>query len=105
MRARRLKPLGSPRTASIVTSPRILWKRWIGDRRPTIIFSAKFLALLAGFNAVTHVPFCQLALPAYLNTTAFLGNRLAHLLGESSQVTDSTIWSTQFAITISPDCS
>ncbi|MDR3404256.1 MAG: archaeosortase/exosortase family protein [Chthoniobacter sp.] len=100
-----------PRKAAAVSPasrrPRLRdrWLGWISSRRVVLLFAAKFVAFLAVLHVLALAPWFDRSLPAYLHAVACGANWLAHLAGETSEVTGSTLRAPAFGVTVAPECS
>ena len=82
-----------------------LWRSWYQSKAPLFQFCLKFCGLLALFYALSLLPICQRLLAASLTGHARLASAILDRLGENTRVTDATIWSGKYAITVLPTCS
>ena len=80
-------------------------RTWYERKRPVLWFCGKFGFLTFLYYIVSMLPFFRSALNGYLTATARISNGILHALGENSQLTETTIWSSNHAITVLPSCS
>jgi len=94
------------RTGPVVSpgSLRARWTSWYANAGPVWRFGLKFGALMILFYILVLTPFCDRLLYAYLGASAWLANGLLNGLGQATQVSDITIRSAQFAITVRRGC-
>src|SRR5579871_1343917 len=86
-------------------SARLRWQSWYQSKAPLFQFCLKFCGLLAVFYALAFLPVCQRVLSATLTEHARLASAILDRMGENTKVTDATIWSGKYAITVLPACS
>ena len=77
---------------------------WLVRKGPVLQVAMKFVFLMVLYYALTLLPFYDRALDDFVNQNARLASILLNWLGEQSHVYDSTVWSSQFAITIQRAC-
>ena len=81
------------------------WRTLYESKSPAFWFCVKFCLLILLYYSVSITHLLDSAVSGYLIATARISNAILHLLGENSQVTASTIWSSKHAITVLPLCS
>ncbi len=79
-------------------------RSWLADKAPVLVFGLKFAALMVLFYAVSMTQIFDRALYAYLAANAWLSNAILNGLGQASRVSDITIRSARFAITVRRGC-
>ena len=77
---------------------------WLTRKGPVLRVAMKFIVLMVLYYGVTLMPFYDRAVDDYVGQNARLASVLLNWIGEQSHVYDSTIWSSQFAITIQRAC-
>jgi exosortase/archaeosortase family protein len=77
---------------------------WYAERSPVWRFGLKFGALMALFYILVLTPFCDRLFYSYLAANAWLASGILNLLGENSHVSEITIRSARFAITVRRGC-
>jgi len=85
-------------------SLKTLGKLWIADKAPLFRFALKFCGVMVLFYLLSPVPLCHEILSASVSGTAQLSSAILNGIGESTHVTDGTIWSAKYAITVLPAC-
>ncbi|HEY3900142.1 MAG TPA: archaeosortase/exosortase family protein [Chthoniobacter sp.] len=96
---RKAPPKAPPRSAKQI------WKSWYESKAPLVQFCLKFCGLLIFFYTLSFLPVYHRILDATLTINARLASALLDRLGENTQVTNATIWSMKYAITVLPACS
>jgi len=86
-------------------SLKLLWHAWYEAKAPLFRFCVKFCALLIFFYGLSFLPICQRILAASLTENARVASAILNQFGENTKVTNSTIWSGKYAITVLPACS
>jgi len=81
-----------------------LWRSWLARKGPVFSVAAKFAALMALYYVFSLLPISDRALNGLVTGTARLANCLLNLLGEKSQLTEATLSSGLFAITVLKAC-
>ena len=85
--------------------PARTWSSWYESKAPLVQFCLKFCGLLVFFYALSFLPIYQRILDAVLIVHARIASAVLDHLGENTHVTNSTIWSMKYAITVLPTCS
>jgi len=80
------------------------WNSFYGDRGPIWKFGLKFGALMGLYYLLVLTPVCERILYAYLQANASLASVILNWLGQNSQVTEITIRTARFAITVRRGC-
>jgi exosortase H (IPTLxxWG-CTERM-specific) len=80
------------------------WFSWYANTGSVWRFGLKFGALMVVFYILILTPFCDRLLYTYLGANAWLANGLLNWLGQATYVSDITIRSAQFAITVRRGC-
>ena len=80
------------------------WSLWYANTGPIWRFGLKFGGLMALYYVVVLTPFCDGLLYAYLGVNAWLANGILNWLGQDSRVSEITIRSARFAITVRRGC-
>lgn len=83
---------------------RAKWAGWAKSRGPIWWFGLKFVALMAMYYVLVLTPVCDQAFYVYLRANAWLANVILNWLGQDSHVSEITISSTRFAITVRRGC-
>jgi exosortase H (IPTLxxWG-CTERM-specific) len=96
---RKVLPKAPPRSAKEI------WRSWYQSKAPLVQFCLKFCGLLLVFYALSFLPIYQRILHATLALNARVAGALLAHLGENTNVTNSTIWSMKYAVTVEPACS
>jgi exosortase H (IPTLxxWG-CTERM-specific) len=96
---RKALPKAPPRSA------KQLWNSWYESKAPMLQFCLKFCGLLLLFYALSFLPIYQRILHATLALNARVAGAVLAHLGENTSVTNSTIWSMKYAVTVEPACS
>jgi exosortase/archaeosortase family protein len=86
-------------------SPGFSWRLWYEGKLPLVRFCLKFLGLIVLLYLLALAPVSQRILAALLAGNAHLASASLNRLGEDTQVTNTTIWSAKYAITVLPACS
>jgi exosortase/archaeosortase family protein len=79
-------------------------RAWYTSKGPVLKFGLKFGVLMAVYYILALTPVCDRLIYAYLSANAWLGNAILNVLGEHSSVTEITIRSARFAITVRRGC-
>ena len=77
---------------------------WYARISPVWRFALKLSFLMALYYVLVLTPFCERMLYAYLGANASLANGILHWFGEDSQVAETTIRSSHYAITVRRGC-
>ena len=80
------------------------WSAWYANTGPIWRFGLKFGGLMALYYLIVLTPFCDRLLYSYLATNAWLANGILNWLGQDSHVSEITIRSARFAITVRRGC-
>ena len=80
------------------------WSAWYANVGPVWQFGLQFGSLMALYYLLVLTPFCDRLLYTYLGANAWLANGLLNGLGQTTHVTDITIRSARFAITVRRGC-
>ena len=80
------------------------WLAWYVEKRPVLLFGAKFGALMVLLYGVLALPIADRVLYSYLEANAWASNFILNLLRQGTQVTEVTIRSANFAIAIRRGC-
>jgi exosortase/archaeosortase family protein len=78
---------------------------WWREGRPVHVFILKFVGVLLVLHLVTVLPLFDRVLRIYLHGIATVAAALTHCFGEPTIVTDTTMHSPTYAITVAPTCS
>ena len=81
------------------------WRSWYEGKAPVLQFALKFCAFLLLFSLLSLVPIYQRTVSALVIEDAKLSSAILNRMGEGSHVSEGTISSAQFAITVLPMCS
>ncbi|HTQ31260.1 MAG TPA: exosortase H [Opitutaceae bacterium] len=79
-------------------------RSWLVAKGPVLNFGLKFGALMALFYAVSLVPFFDRLLYVYLAANARLSGAILNWFGQASHVSEVTIRSARFAISVRRGC-
>lgn len=80
------------------------WRNWFENKKPVLFFALKFGALIALFYGLLATPFFNRALYAYLEANAWLANGILNALGQHSHLSEITIASPRFSLTVRRGC-
>ncbi len=80
------------------------WAGWYGNVGPVWRFGLKFGGLMGLFYILVLTPFCDRLLYSYLEANAALANGILNWLGQDSHVSEITIRSARYAITVRRGC-
>ena len=80
------------------------WSAWYANTGPVWRFGLKFGALMVLFYSLILTPFFDQLLYSYLATNARVANSILNALGQDCHVTEITIRSARFAITVRRGC-
>jgi len=80
------------------------WTGWATNVGPIWWFGLKFGALMATYYVLVLTPVCDQMFYVYLRANAWLANGILNWLGQDSHVSEITISSVRFAITVRRGC-
>ncbi len=80
------------------------WLSWSANVGPVWRFGLRFAGLMILFYVVVLTPFCDRLLYAYLTANAGIANAILNWLGQDSHVSEITIRSARFAISVRRGC-
>lgn len=80
------------------------WLSWFANVAPVWRFGLRFTGLTMLFYALVLTPFCDRLLYAYLTANAGIANGILNWLGQDSHVSEITIRSARFAISVRRGC-
>jgi exosortase/archaeosortase family protein len=86
-------------------SAKQIWQSWYESKAPVVQFCLKFCGLLVFFYALSFLPIYHRILDTILSANARIASAVLDRLGENTHVTNCTIWSVKYAITVLPACS
>jgi exosortase family protein XrtM len=79
-------------------------RSWLAGKGPILWFGLKFGVLMALFYALLLTPFFDRLLYVYLGINARLASAILNWLGQASHVSEITIRSAKFAVTVRRGC-
>ena len=80
------------------------WGAWYATKKPVFYFALKFVGLIALLYALLATSFFDRALYSYLEANAWLANGILHAMGQDTHLSEITITSSRFAMTIRRGC-
>ncbi len=80
------------------------WEQWVAAKKPIFGFGLKFCALSVLFFALSHLLLRKQPLDAYLAANARLSSGVLNLLGQRNSLSNTTIHSDSFAMTVDAAC-
>ena len=80
------------------------WSEWCAEHGPVWRYGLKFGAMMALFYILVLTPFCDRLLYVYLEVNAWLSHGILYWLGQETQLSENTIRSARFALTIRRGC-
>ena len=83
---------------------RLRWSAWYANTGPVWRFGLKFGALMVIFYALILTPFFDHVLYSYLTVNAWVANGILNVFGQDSHVSEITIRSARYAITVRRGC-
>jgi exosortase H (IPTLxxWG-CTERM-specific) len=86
------------------TSWRTRGRAWLRNKGPVWRFGLKFGMLMGAYYLLVLTPFCDAWLYSYLRANAWLASGMLNLLGQDSHLSEITIRSAHFAITVRRGC-
>ena len=101
MSTRKKKSLSPPPDFSF----RERWRAWYAGKSPALWFCVRFIVLTLIYFAISLTPKFNRLLDGYLAVNARAASSIVNFVGETSHVTEATIWSAEHAITVLPPCS
>ncbi len=79
-------------------------RTWYEDKSPVLRFGLKFCVLTVALYAVTLLPQFAHTVDFFINGSAKVTSAILNGMGESSRVSEGTIYSAYFGLTILPAC-